>query len=222
MARRVNEEGLNLIKQWEGLKLEAYRDPNGKLTIGYGHTNDSGNEPHVFKGLIITKGQAEEVLRKDLRACEAYVNKVVKVPLTDAQFSTLVSFCFNVGSKNLQKSTLLKKLNMGQHEAVPRELMKWTKCGGKPVIGLANRRAAEAGLWVKGSYVSSNYHPVDKSNLDMRFYTEVATPVVGGLSGLGGIASSSPPIQYALAFIMVAAACIGVYLLINKMKENSL
>lgn len=222
MARRVNDEGLQLIKQWEGLKLKAYQDANGKWTIGYGHTNDSGNEPRVFKGLIITKEQAEDILRKDLRACESYVNKVVKVPLTDAQFSTLVSFCYNVGSKSLQRSTLLKKLNLGHYEVVPRELMKWTKCGGKTVIGLANRRSAETGLWVKGSYVASNYHPVDKNHFDMRFYTEVATPVVGGLSGLGGIASSSPPVQYALAFILVAATCVGVYLLINKMKENSL
>lgn len=222
MRRHVNEEGLELIKRWEGLNLTAYGDICGKITIGYGHTNDSGNPPKVFEGLTITKADAEKILRRDLRACEEYVDKIVKVPLTDNQFSSLVSFCYNVGSKNLQNSTLLKKLNSGHTEAVPRELMKWTKSGGRIVKGLANRRAAEAGLWVKGDHVASNYHPIDRKMLDVSLYTQASAPVVSALSGLGSLASNSVPIQCGLAFIMVTAAIVGVYVLVNKIKENSL
>lgn len=222
MSRKVNEEGLDLIKQWEGLRLKAYPDVCGKLTIGYGHTNDSGNDPRVHKGLTITKQQADSILRRDLRACEAYVEKMVKVPLTDPQFAALVSFCYNVGSSNLKQSTLLRKLNLGQYEAVPRELLKWNRSGGKIVDGLTNRRAAETGLWVKGSYVASSYYPLDKKHIDLSFYKEVATPVVGALSGIGGMTSNSLPMQYGMAFVMVVAAIVGVVFLVNRMKETSL
>ena len=156
MPRAVNEAGLALIKQWEGRRLAAYRDPVGIWTIGYGHT-DAAGPPAVKRGLKITEGQAESILRSDLAQYEAAVEAAVTVPLTDNQFAALVSFCFNVGPGNLRGSTLLGKLNAGAYAAVPAELAKWNKAGGKVLPGLANRRAAEAGLWVKGDVVASNY-----------------------------------------------------------------
>jgi lysozyme len=80
--------------------------------------------------------------------------RLVNVPLTDNQFAVLVSFDFNTGA--LDKSTLLKKLNVGDHDAVPGELMKWVNAGGKKSTGSVNRRSTEAGLWAKGAFVASN------------------------------------------------------------------
>jgi hypothetical protein len=88
-----------------------------------------------------------KILASDLVKFEDGVDNLVKVPLKQNQFDALVSFAFNVGLGALGKSTLLKKLNAGQYDAVPAELMKWTKAGGKELPGLVRRRRAEAALW---------------------------------------------------------------------------
>ncbi|RDL51790.1 Lysozyme RrrD [Ensifer sp. M14] len=148
MNRRINAAGLSLVKQWEGLKTKAYQDVAGVWTIGYGHTSTAG-APVVKPGMVITEASAEEILRADLAVFEERVSRLVKVPLNDNQHAALVSFDFNTGA--LGKSTLLKKLNAGNYDAVPAELMKWVHAGGKRVKGLVNRRSAEAGLWAKGA-----------------------------------------------------------------------
>ena len=147
MTRRINAAGLSHVKRWEGLRTRAYRDVAGILTIGYGHTSAAG-APVVKDGMTITEAEAEEILRRDLQKFEERVERFVKVPLTDNQHAVIVSFDFNTGK--LDKSTLLKKLNKGDYDAVPTELMKWVHAGGKKVKGLVNRRAAEAGLWARG------------------------------------------------------------------------
>lgn len=154
MTRRINAAGLSHVKKWEGLKLKAYRNfPGEPWTIGHGHTSLAG-PPVVKEGMRITEAEAEAILRTDLDKFEERVQRLVKVPLADNQFAVLVSFDFNTGA--LHKSTLLKKLNAGNYDAVPVELMKWVNAGGRRVQGLVNRRAAECGLWVKGEFVSSN------------------------------------------------------------------
>lgn len=222
MVRKISQEGLDLIKQWEGLRLQAYTDICGKLTVGYGHTNDAGTPPNVYEGLTISERDAEDILRQDLLPCEETVSTLVKVPLNDPQFSTLVSFCYNVGTNSFQKSTLLRKLNLGQYDIVPKELMKWTKSGGKIAPGLVNRRAAEAGLWVRGSYVSSNYHATDKRSVDYKRCVEIVTPAVTAVSGLGSMAMHNPPIQYALACVMILGALLGTILFFKRMKDDQL
>ncbi len=72
--RTISPEGLALIKQWEGLRLNAYKDAIGVWTIGYGHTNNAG-KPFVHKGMAITEKQAEELLCQDLRQFENAVEQ---------------------------------------------------------------------------------------------------------------------------------------------------
>ncbi|EJF77418.1 hypothetical protein MCO_01104 [Bartonella sp. DB5-6] len=219
--RRISSEGLTLIKQWEGLRLNAYQDIACVWTIGYGHTSKAG-KPLVKKGMCITRQQAEEILCEDLKQFETAVEKAVTVSLTDEQFAALVSFCYNVGIKAFCHSTLLKKLNKGDYEAVPTELQKWNKVGGKPLQGLANRRAAEAGLWAKGSYVSSNYQRVETKAATGLLKIEALAPIIGSCSGLGGLLAGNGPIQWALAGIMVLAACTGIVFVAKRFREQRL
>ena len=149
MNRRLNSDGLQLIKQWEGCKLQAYRCSAGVWTVGYGHTRTAR------QGMRITQEQAEALLIEDLRVFERAVDDRVHVDLTDNQFAALVSWAFNVGASAASKSTLVRRLNAGDYECVPGELAKWNKVKGKPVRGLSNRRAAEAGLWARGNFVAS-------------------------------------------------------------------
>jgi len=134
---KVSNNGINLVKRFEGLELKAYRDSVGILTIGYGHT-------HAVKaGDIITGEQADAFLREDLQVAELTVNTNVKVKLTQGQFDALVSFVFNLGSGNFVKSTLIKKLNAGDYAGAADEFGKWVNAGGKKLSGLVKRRAAE-------------------------------------------------------------------------------
>lgn len=144
MTRRINQEGLTLIKRFEGLKTKAYICPAGVLTIGYGSTG-----PHVKPGMVISEAEAERLLIKDLARFEAAVERLVKVPLTDGQFAALVSFTFNVGAGNLQKSTLLRKLNAKDYKGAADQFPAWNKAAGKVMNGLVKRRADERALFLK-------------------------------------------------------------------------
>jgi lysozyme len=151
--RHINEDGLAAIRRFEGLRTKAYKCPAGVWTVGYGHTSAAG-PPSVSAATVVTTKAAEEILKKDLEKFEGAVTRLVKVPVTENQFAALVSFTYNVGEGAFAKSTLLKKLNGGNYDAVPDELAKWTRAGGRKLTGLVNRRAAEAGLWAKGVHVS--------------------------------------------------------------------
>lgn len=137
-----------LIKPFEGCRLNAYCCPAGKLTIGWGHTSSAG-APEVVKGMSITQNQADSILSADLVRYEQAVTDLLQQPLTQHQFDVLVDFAYNAGVGALKSSTLLKKVNAGNFDAVPAELMKWTKSNGKVLPGLVRRRQAEIAWWNK-------------------------------------------------------------------------
>lgn len=195
--RRVNVEGIALIKQWEGLRLEAYQCDADVWTIGYGHTTTAR------EGMRITQVEAEKLLQRDLALFEAEVSRAIDVEVTDNQFAALVSWTYNVGVPAMRKSTLIRKLNQGDYGAVPRELARWNKVKGNTNQGLSNRRAAEAGLWAKGSFVASR--EVEPS--------EPAKPSAAGEAGtLGGIAAAAATAAPALTGLSGVHWMVGVAL----------
>ena len=139
--RHVTEEGLSLIKRYEGFSPTIYICPAGYPTIGYGHVVLAHEREQFTAG--ITPTQATKLLRKDVRIAERAVLRLISAPLTDGQFDALVSFTFNLGAGALQRSTLRRKVNRGEHESVPAELMKWVWAAGKRLPGLVRRRKAE-------------------------------------------------------------------------------
>lgn len=142
MVYITSNPAVELIKRFEGLKLETYKCPAGVLTIGYGHTGAD-----VVCGMKITAEEAERLLRDDLRHFEWRVQQLVTVPLTQGQFDALVSFAFNVGLGALERSTLLRKLNAEDYKGAAAEFGRWTKAGGKDLPGLIRRRRAERQLF---------------------------------------------------------------------------
>jgi lysozyme len=153
---QISENGLELLKQWEGFKLEVYKDSAGLPTIGVGHLitkseQASGNivingSPIAYAGGL-TDQQVLDLLAQDVAPAEKAVNGGVKAGLNQNQFDALVSFTFNVGAGAFTSSTLLKVLNQGQYDAVPDQLRRWTRAGGQVVQGLVNRRENEIKLW---------------------------------------------------------------------------
>lgn len=143
--KQISKDGLELIKHFEGLYLKAYKCPADVWTIGYGHTGMKHQDGTVKAGRAITKEEADRLLDHDMRVFVDRVNRLVTVPLSQNEFDTLVSFDFNTGG--LAKSTLLRRLNIGDHDAVPEQLMRWTRASGKVLPGLVRRRASEVRLW---------------------------------------------------------------------------
>lgn len=133
---------LDMTKAFEGLRLTAYRDCAGVLTIGFGHTG-----PDVHEGQTITEAEAEKLLLADLAPAIRCVNDAVKVPLTQGQFDALVDFVYNAGRGNFLRSTLLVKLNSGDYAGAAEQFMKWVYAGGQVEEGLVRRRAAEVAMF---------------------------------------------------------------------------
>jgi GH24 family phage-related lysozyme (muramidase) len=141
----TGDKGIQLICEYEGLKLARYRDAVGLWTIGYGHLILKEEMNTLLK---VTTGEAKNLLRKDLRRTEAGVKKFLSVNVTQNQFDALVSFTFNLGVGSLKKSTLLKKLNAGDIQGAALQFKSWNKAGGKVLAGLTRRRDAEMKLFL--------------------------------------------------------------------------
>jgi lysozyme len=148
---KLSPAGANLIKHFEGClekkgqHIHAYKCPAGVWTIGWGTTQENGHKINATTRW--TMEECDEAFLADMETFEMAVRRLVKVPLEAYQFDALVSFTYNCGEGNLQKSTLLKKVNKGDFEGAALEFHKWNKGGGKVLAGLTRRRASEALLF---------------------------------------------------------------------------
>ncbi len=148
MSRTINQAGLNLIEQFEGLRLVPYLDSAKIATIGLGTTRYPDGKAVTMQDPPITKAQAYSFLTNHLEAdCKA-VSGMVKVAVNDNQFAALVSFAYNVGRNALASSTLLKKLNSGDMEGAADQFLRWDHAAGVVVAGLTRRRQAERALFL--------------------------------------------------------------------------
>jgi lysozyme len=141
----TSEAGKDLIKRFEGVRLNAYLDSVKVPTIGVGHTKG------VRMGDIISPAQVDEFLTADLMDAERAIDRCVTVPLNQAQFDALVSWTFNLGGGALSKSTLLKRLNASDYDGAADEMLKWTMAGNRVLDGLVKRRTAERMLFLTGA-----------------------------------------------------------------------
>ena len=138
---QISQEGIALIKKFEGCELEAYKCAAGVWTIGYGSTRG------VEEGNIITQEEADNLLLEEMHEYEGYINDMVTVDLKQNEFDSLVSWVFNLGPSNLSSSTLLSRLNNKVWDDVPNQIKRWNKAGGQVRQGLVRRREAEALLF---------------------------------------------------------------------------
>ena len=142
---KTSDQGLELIKVFEGLELNAYKCAAGVWTIGYGHIKG------VQQGDEITAITANRWLQEEIKEYENYIDQAVTVPLAQCQYDAMVSWVYNLGNGNLTSSTLLKVLNAGNYDEVPAQMMRWNKAGGKVLEGLTRRRQAEADMFSNGN-----------------------------------------------------------------------
>lgn len=142
---QINNKGLDIVKQCEGIRLQAYKCPAGVWTIGYGHTKG------VYEGMKITKSDADKFLLEDIRSSEKAVENL-GLNLNENQFSSLVSFTFNCGAGNLR--TLVKNRSLKQ---IADAMLLYCKGGGRELPGLKKRRQMERELFLTATDKEQSY-----------------------------------------------------------------
>jgi lysozyme len=145
---RLDKKGYDLIKEFEGLKLKPYLCSASVPTIGYGSTYYENGKKVKLTDAPITKERADDLFEIVADDFAKRVLPLIKKPLTQNQFNSIVSFAFNLGVRALQNSTLLRLVNINPNDAnIAKEFLKWNKAGGKPIQGLTNRRIKESALY---------------------------------------------------------------------------
>jgi len=138
----ISQRGIDLIKEFEGCRLKAYKCPAGVWTIGYGATGSG-----IVEGFVWSQEKADAALAKHLAEFSSAVTSLVTVPVTQSQFDALVSFAYNVGANALRKSTLLRLLNSGDYSGAAKQFGRWINKGTSFESGLRRRREAERQLF---------------------------------------------------------------------------
>lgn len=145
---KLSDKGYELIKRFEGYSDRPYKCPAGISTIGYGNTYYPNGTKVKITDKQITKEYANEILAHTADEFAEDVLKLVKSKINVNQLNALTSFAYNVGVSNLQKSTLLKLVNINPNDGnIAKEFLKWNKAAGKVLNGLTNRRIAESALY---------------------------------------------------------------------------
>lgn len=146
----INQASLDLITEFEGFVPKWYKDPVGIWTVCYGHTDAAGSPLYRdTKNKVFSVSEGRAILAKDLESYESHVVRLFKgVSLNANQYGALVSFCYNLGPGNLEKSTLRKKILAKDFLGAADEFLKWNKAGGKVLAGLTRRRKAERALFL--------------------------------------------------------------------------
>lgn len=144
-ALAISAGGAAFIGSHEGNILRGYLDPVGIVTACRGHTATAQ------LGRIYTPAECDALFRADILVAERSVQRLVTYPISQPTYDALVSFTFNVGEGNLQRSTLLRKLNAGDVVGACNELPKWVYARGVKLPGLVTRRAEERKLCLEGA-----------------------------------------------------------------------
>ena len=141
----TSQKGIDLIKQFEGCRLKAYKPvPTEKYwTIGYGHYGAD-----VKPNMAITQAQAETILQSDLKPIERLLNDM-GINYTQNQFDSLVSWIYNLGSGAFKSSTMYRYIVARRNDIdITDQMVKWHNAGGKPLLGLKKRRCSEANMFL--------------------------------------------------------------------------
>ncbi len=144
----VNDAGLDIIKTFEGFSSTPYLCPAGVPTIGFGSTRLTDGSRVALDHPASDETAGEVLLRLGTSNVERAIGRLVRVRLSANQFSALVSWAYNVGSGNMQASTLRRKINRGDYAGAAEEFPKWRKTGGRILAGLVQRRERERGLFL--------------------------------------------------------------------------
>ena len=180
----INRAGIDLIKSWEGCKLNAYKDVAGVWTVGYGLTSRAGFI-EVGPDTKLTQEEAEWYLEQVVDRFARDIRSAITRPINDNQFAAFVSLAYNIGVSAFKRSSALRHFNNGDLDKVPDAMRLWKKAGGEVVQGLINRREAEVQLFMTPDARPAPAMPSKNRSKPAQSRT-VQASVVQGASAIGG------------------------------------
>lgn len=181
---RINKAGIDLIKEFEGLRMEAYKCPAGVWTIGYGTTGRAGVGIKPAAGMVITEAEAEWYLEQAVAKFAAGVEAVVTAPIDENEFASMTSLAYNIGLSGFRKSSALRHFNAGDKAKAAAAIKLWNKAGGKVLAGLVRRREAEVELFWTPVPVEPVEPPQGRTSAAQS--RTVQSSVVQGATAVGG------------------------------------
>lgn len=182
----INQAGLELIKQWEGCRLKAYKDVAGVWTVGYGLTSGAGIIP-VDQDTVLTQEEADWYLEQTVNKFASEIKPLITAEINENQFAAFVSLAYNIGVGGFKRSSALRHFNAGNLDKVPTAIKLWNKAGGKTVKGLVNRREAEVNLFLTPVITAPSTLNINKNRTSPTQSKTVRASVVQGASAFGGV-----------------------------------
>lgn len=176
----INKAGIDLIKQFEGFRANAYQDSVGVWTIGYGTTAAAGLGIEPKKGMKISEEGATELLQAAVDKFAKQIRPKIKVAITENEFAACVSLAYNIGPGAFTRSTVLRMLNNGDKRGAADAFLMWNKAGGRVLAGLTRRREAERALFLTPDEKPSTVTPEGKANIFTAIFKLIAA-LIGAL-----------------------------------------
>jgi lysozyme len=223
---KIPQEAIDLVKEFEGLRLDAYLDPPGVVTIGYGYTNRAGYGPGVKMGDKWNEALAEEMLAVGLEKFAAEITPLFKQEPNPHQFGAFVSLAYNIGTPAFAKSTALKRWNAGDMMGCAEAMAWFNKAGGKVLRGLVRRREAEVALFLKDYPEPKPAAPdapresVAQSTTVQASAVQIASGAGAGIAAVGALDGTAQIVALVFAGIVVLAAAWVMRERIKKWSEG--
>jgi len=216
--KTVNKATIALIKEFEGLRLEAYKCPAGVWTIGYGTTAGAGVGIKPEAGMVITEAEAEWYLEQAVAKFAAGVEAVITAPVNANEFGALVSLAYNIGQGAFKRSSCLKWLNAGDKAKAAAAIKLWNKAGGKVLAGLVRRREAEVALFWTPVPVQPPVAPQGRNSVAQS--TTMQASVAQAAAGVGGAVGALNMLSGTAQIVAIGGAVLVTLLALWIMRER--
>ncbi len=199
---KINQATVDLVKEFEGFKANAYKCPAGVWTIGYGTTAAAGVGIDPKPGMTISKSDAEAYLEATLDNFADKIAPLITAPINENEFGAFLSLAYNIGPGAFKKSSALAAFNAGDKAKAAKAILLWNKAGGKVLKGLTRRREAERKLFL--TPVGSN--SVAQSTTVQASAVQVASGAGAGIAAVGALDGTAQIVALVFAGIVILAA----------------
>jgi lysozyme len=214
-----NQATVDLIKEFEGFRANAYRDAVGIWTIGYGTTAMAGVGIKPAMGMTISQSDAEAYLCATLNKFAVQIAPAITAPINENEFGAFVSLAYNIGPGAFKKSSALREFNAGNKKKAADAILLWNKAGGKVLRGLTRRREAERKLFLtpaNGDKQTSDRSTVLKSTTVQASAAQIVTGVTAAGTAVGALDGTAQIVALAFAGIVILA---GLWIMRERIKK---
>lgn len=217
---QINQDTLDLIKEFEGFRAKAYKCPAGVWTIGYGTTAAANVGIDPVPGMVITEDEAEAYLEATLEKFGHQIKPHIKAPINNNEYGAFLSLAYNIGPGAFNGSTALRKFNAGDKPGAAKALLMWNKAGGRVLKGLVRRREAEKKLFLKPMETVDTEEVTEAPRTSVAQSKTMRASAVQIASGVGGGIGAIASLEGNAQLIAVGGCVLVVLMAVWIMRER--